>query len=53
MIKFGEENSNVEIDFEKSDGEGNVSIKGKINSFSYLDGNVKNKENSLFNKLFK
>ena len=26
MIKFGEENSNVEIDFEKSDREGNVSI---------------------------
>ena len=33
--------------------EGNVSIKGKINSLEYLDGNTKNKESSLFNKLFK
>ena len=33
--------------------DGNVKIKGKINSFTYIDGNViKNKE-SVFNKLFK
>lgn len=31
--------------------EGNVSIKGKINSFSYSD--YQNKENSLLMKLFK
>ena len=33
--------------------EGNVSIKGKINSLSYLDGAEKGKESNLFNKLFK
>lgn len=33
--------------------EGNVSIKGKINSLNYLDGTEKGKESSLFNKLFK
>ena len=51
MIKFGEENSNVEIDFEKSDREGNVSInigakksvfvnKIKIKKLSELLGNI-------------
>ena len=33
---------------------GNVSIKGFINSFSYIDDvKKKNKENSIFNRLFK
>ena len=33
--------------------EGNVKIKGKINSFTYLDGKLKNKEESMITKLFK
>ena len=33
--------------------EGNVSIKGKINSLLYLDETNKSKETTLFNKLFK
>ena len=33
--------------------DGNVSIKGKINSLAYLDANNKGKESSLFTKLFK
>ena len=33
--------------------EGNVSIKGKINSLQYLDSTDKGKETGLFNKLFK
>lgn len=34
--------------------QGNVSIKGKIDSLMYLDSaNKKDKENSLLNKLFK
>lgn len=33
--------------------EGNVSIKGKIDALQYLDSNIKSKESSLFNKLFK
>ena len=33
--------------------QGNVSIKGKINSLQYLDSTEKNKESGLFNKLFK
>ena len=33
--------------------EGNVSIKGRIDSLQYLDNAEKNKESSLFNKLFK
>lgn len=33
--------------------DGNVKIKGKINSFTYIDGKVKNKEESLVAKLFK
>ena len=32
--------------------QGNVSIKGKINSISYLDGE-REKESGIFNKLFK
>ena len=33
--------------------DGNVKIKGKINSFTYLDGNINNNKESVFNKLFK
>ncbi len=33
--------------------DGHVKIKGKINSFSYLDNKDKNKEESLLSKLFK
>ena len=51
MIKFGEENSNIEIDYEKSDREGNISInigqrknifvnKIKIKKLSELLGNI-------------
>lgn len=35
--------------------QGNVSIKGRIDSLMYLDSNIgkKDKENTFFNKLFK
>lgn len=33
--------------------QGNVSIKGKINCLNYLDNNKKEKEESVFSKLFK
>ena len=33
--------------------DGNVKIKGKINSFMSVDGKGKNKEDSLMSKLFK
>lgn len=33
--------------------DGNVKIKGKINGFTYLDGNNKGKEESIISKLFK
>ncbi len=33
--------------------EGNVKIKGKINSFTYLEGKLKSKEESMLTKLFK
>ena len=33
--------------------DGNVAIRGKINSFTYLDGKTKSKEESLLTKLFK
>lgn len=33
--------------------DGNVKIKGKINSFMYIDGKTKNKEDSILSKLFK
>ena len=32
---------------------GNVSIKGKINSIAYIDNKKNEKEESVFNKLFK
>ena len=33
--------------------DGNVKIKGKINSLSYVDGKTKNQDEGLFTKLFK
>ena len=33
--------------------QGNVSLKGKFNSLSYTDNSKKDKEDSLFSKLFK
>ena len=33
--------------------DGNVKIKGKINSLTYLDGKVKNKDEGIVAKLFK
>ena len=33
--------------------DGNVRIKGKINSFNYLENKEKMKEESIFTKLFK
>lgn len=33
--------------------QGNVSIKGKVDSISYTEDGVKDKEGSLFSKLFK
>ncbi len=44
--------SNLEI-MRLDTHDGNVKIKGKINSFSYLDNNDKPKEESLLSKLFK
>ncbi len=44
--------SNLEI-MRLDTHDGNVKIKGKINSFTYLDNNPKNKEESLLSKLFK
>ena len=45
----------TEIEIIKLDTyQGNVSIKGRIDGLSYLDGNTKKeKENTLLNKLFK
>ncbi len=33
--------------------QGNVSLKGKFNSLSYTENNKKDKEDSIFSKLFK
>ena len=33
--------------------DGNVKIKGKINTFNYLDSKEKSKENGVLSKLFK
>ena len=33
--------------------DGNVKIKGKINSFMYIEGKTKSKEDSIISKLFK
>ncbi len=44
--------SNLEI-MRLDTHDGNVKIKGKINSFNYLDNKEKPKEESLLSKLFK
>ncbi|MBE6154720.1 MAG: sporulation protein YabP [Firmicutes bacterium] len=44
--------SNLEI-MRLDTHDGNVKIKGKINSFNYLDNKEKIKEESLISKLFK
>lgn len=44
--------SNLEI-MKLDTHDGNVKIKGKINSFSYLDNKEKGKEESIISKLFK
>ena len=50
LVIKGEELEIIKLDTYQ----GNVSIKGKIDSLSYLDSNIKkDKENSLLNKLFK
>ena len=33
--------------------DGNVKIKGKINSLAYIDSNINKNKESVFNKLFK
>ena len=49
MISRGSELEIIKLDTYQ----GNVSIKGKIDSLIYTDGGKKDKENSVFNKLFK
>jgi len=50
LVIKGEELEIIKLDTYQ----GNVSIKGKIDSLGYFDGNVKkNKEESIFTKLFK
>lgn len=50
IIIKGEELEIIKLDTYQ----GNVSIKGKVNSLTYMEGsNKKEKEDSLFNKLFK
>ena len=44
--------SNLEI-MKLDTHDGNLKIKGKINSFNYLDSNNKRKEESILSKLFK
>ncbi len=44
--------SNLEI-LKLDTHDGNVRIKGKINSFTYLDENIKQNNESFFSKLFK
>ena len=50
IVIKGEELEIVKLDTYQ----GNVMIKGKVNSLTYADSaNKKNKEDGLFNKLFK
>lgn len=44
--------SNLEL-LKLDTGDGNVRIKGTINSFMYLDGNLKENKESIISKLFK
>ena len=49
LIIKGEELEIIKLDTYQ----GNVSIKGKIDSLNYAEEGKKNKENGVFNKLFK
>lgn len=50
LVIKGEELEIIKLDTYQ----GNVNIKGRVNSICYLDNNkVKEKENSVFNRLFK
>ncbi len=50
LVVKGEELELIKLDTMQ----GNVSIKGLINSFAYAeDGKAKDKQNSIFNRLFK
>ena len=49
LIIKGEELEIIKLDTYQ----GNVSIKGKLDSLMYTENGKKNKENSVFNKLFK
>ena len=44
--------SNLEL-IKLDTNDGNICIKGKINSVNYLDGNDGEKEDGFFSKLFK
>lgn len=44
--------SNLEL-LKLDTGDGNVRIKGTINSFMYLDGSLKENKESIISKLFK
>lgn len=49
LIIKGEELEIIKLDTYQ----GNVTIKGKVNSLTYTEGGKKTKENGVFNKLFK
>ena len=49
LVIKGEELEIIKLDTYQ----GNVSIKGKVDSLSYTENGKKNKENGVFNKLFK
>ncbi len=49
MLLKGEQLEIIKLDTQ----EGNVKIKGKINSLSYVEHKEKSKEESFINKLFK
>lgn len=49
LIIKGEELEIIKLDTYQ----GNVSIKGKVDSLTYTENGKKNKENGVFNKLFK
>lgn len=49
LIMKGEELEIIKLDTYQ----GNVSIKGKVDSLTYTENGKKNKESGVFNKLFK
>ena len=49
VLLKGEELEIIKLDTH----DGNVSIRGRINSFTYLDSKEKNKEDGIIAKLFK